>query len=443
MRYTYIIALAIFSLTLGACKKFLEVQPKGVLIPEKTGDYEGLLNSPTMNNTFSISQLSFADDVYNPFDQLNQTAAANCYYWRPVITISETSNPEIWGPGYRAIYDANVIINRVMESQGGTEAQKLSIKGEALVVRAHCYLEMLAVFAKVYNPATAATDPGLPLVNNLDVTDQVPGRSTLKETFDYILNDVLTAIPSLPATNVNRYRVTSYVAYALLSRIYLYMGDFPNALKYTELVLKGPHSLLDYTTYTNKNQIPVYDLNPEVLWQRGSGGGSAVNMLYSDDLKGYFNSTDIRYSFLVTSVPRGVLRSSLPGRYTYGIGFPEMYLTKAELLARDGKTSDAMVLVNMLRKKRIKPASYTDQTAATPEEALLKVLAERRRELAFSGIRWFDMKRLDREGRIPEVKRINATTAEVEASLPPHSPNYTFEIPIRVLNFNPGMQRNH
>jgi len=71
------------------------------------------------------------------------------------------------------------------------------------------------------------------------------------------------------------------------------------------------------------------------------------------------------------------------------------------------------------------------------------VLAERRRELAFGGLRWFDMKRLDREGRIPEVQRINVTTAEVEATLPPHSPKYTFEIPVRVLNFNPGMERNH
>ncbi len=30
-----------------ACDKYLDVKPKGLVIPEKLGDYEGLLNAPT------------------------------------------------------------------------------------------------------------------------------------------------------------------------------------------------------------------------------------------------------------------------------------------------------------------------------------------------------------------------------------------------------------
>src|SRR5690606_35483975 len=102
-----------------------------------------------------------------------------------------------------------------------------------------------------------------------------------------------------------------------------------------------------------------------------------------------------------------------------------------------------MDIVNMVRQNRIKTAAYVDQTASSGEEALGLVLAERRRELAFSGLRWFDMKRLDREGRMPEVKRINPDTQEVYAVLTPGSANYTFEIPVRVQLFNPGMELNH
>ncbi|WP_316817268.1 RagB/SusD family nutrient uptake outer membrane protein [Pedobacter nyackensis] len=432
-------AIGIFS----ACNKFLDVKPKGIIIPEKVTDYEAILNSPTLTKTFPINLLDFADDNFNKPTALDQSPTANGYYWRPILTINEKASPEVWGPLYRAIYNTNVIINGVPKASGGTEAQKESVVAEALVIRASCYMTMLTVFAKSYNSATAATDPGLPWVTSINVTDKVPGRSTLKATLDAIINDVTTAVNGLPLSNVNRYRVTKYSAYGLLARVYLYMADFPNAKKYTDMALQAPHTLLNYNSYTDKNKLPVYDLNPEVLWQRSAVIGSPVFMLYSDDLKSYFNSSDIRYQFLTVTNNNGLGRSGLPGTYNFGITFPELYLTKAELLAREGKYNEAMDIVNTIRRNRIKTADYVDQSAANPEEALIKVFAERRRELAYSGTRWFDMKRFDQEGRMLEVKRINPTTQAVDASLPPRSPKYTFEIPVRVSMFNPDMELNH
>lgn len=443
MKNVSFIILLFLVVSFTACDKYLEVKPKGLVIPEKLADYEGLLNSRTMTMTFPINLLDFTDDVFNKIDAINQSATANGYYWRPMISIDEKATPDIWGPLYRCIYDANVIINGVPEVPDGTDAERARVIAEAKVIRANNYLELLTVFAKVYDPATAGTDPGLPMVTSIDVTDKIPARSTVKATIDAIIVDVKAAAEVLPANNLNRYRVTKYVAYGLLSRIYLYMGDFVNAAAYTNKALEATHAILDYNTYADADLIPVYDLNPEVLWQRAAVSGSPIFMIYSDDLKTYFNSSDIRYSFITVTNNDGLGRSSLPGRYSFGIGFPEMYLTKAELLARDNQYNEAMVIVNMLRKKRIKTADYVDQTAANGAEALTKVLAERRRELAFSGLRWFDMKRLDREGKMPEVKRINKDNNQVEATLAPHSPNYTFEIPVRVQLFNPGMELNH
>lgn len=443
MKNGFFITILSLAVLFTACDKYLDVKPKGLIIPEKLTDYEGMLNSPTMTRTFPINLLDFTDDVFNKVDALNQSPTANGYYWRPMITVNEKASPDIWGSIYRCIYDANVVINGVPKVTDGTQEKRDQIIAEAKVIRANNYLELLTVFAKGYDPATAASDAGVPLVTSIDVTDKVPGRTPLKTVLELMITDLKAAVEVLPVSNLNRYRVTKHVAYGLLSRIYLYMGDFPNAAIYTDKALEATHAILDYNAYTNKNQIPVYDLNPEVLWQRGAFSGSPVFMIYSDDLKTYFNSSDIRYSFLTVTNNDGLGRSSLPGRYSFGIGFPEMYLTKAELLARGGQFNDAMNIVNMLRKKRIKTASYTDQTASSGEDALVKVLAERRRELAFSGLRWFDMKRLDRDGRMPEIKRINKDNNKVEATLAPHSPNYTFEIPVRVQIFNPGMELNH
>ncbi|MEZ2440548.1 RagB/SusD family nutrient uptake outer membrane protein [Chitinophaga sp. RCC_12] len=442
MRNKYIL-LFFIAVAASSCKKFLDVTPKGIIIPENVADYEGLLNAPSMTQTFPINLLDFADDNLNTFDATAQSSTANGYYWRSILTMNEKVSPDVWGPLYRSIYSANVIISGVKTAIDGTAAQKQSVYGEALVIRANCYMDLLTVFAKAYDPATAASDPGLPLVTSTDVNDKAPARSSLKNTLDTMINDVTTAIDALPTSNVNRYRVTKYIAYGLLSRIYLYMADYVNAKKYTDMALQAPHALLNYNTYANSDLMPVYDLNPEVLWQRAAESGSPIFMLYSADLKTYFDDADIRYEFLTVTNNNGLGRSSLPGEYNFGITFPEMYLTRAELLAREGKFDDAMSVVNLLRKNRIRTAGYVDQSATSAEDALVKVLAERRRELAYSGLRWYDMKRLDQQGRMPEVKRINPTTQVVEASLSPHSPKYTFEIPIRVSAFNPGMELNH
>lgn len=444
MKYKYLALTVFLAIALSSCNKFLDIKPKGLILPEKVSDYEGLLNSPTLTQTFQVSLLHFTDDYQNTFDAVNQSAVANAYYWRPIITINEKASPEVWGPLYNVIYSTNVIINDVLKATDGTLEKKQQVRAEALVIRANCYLDLLTVFAKAYNPVTAATDPGLPLVTSTNVTDAAPSRSTVKVTLDGMINDLITSSEVLPASNLNRYRVTKYVAYGLLSRIYLYMADYVNAKKYAEMALAAPHSSLNYNSYASEDGLPIYELSPEVLWQRISLDYSApVFMIYSADLKTYFNSDDIRYSFLTVTNNSGLGRGSAPGRYNFGITFPEIELTKAEVLARQGDFSAAMTIVNALRKNRIKKAAYADQTASTAAEALTKVLAERRRELAFSGLRWFDMKRLDQDGRMPAVKRVNTDTQAVEATLAPRSEAYTFEIPVRVQMFNPKMELNH
>lgn len=445
MKAKYILLLFVVTVALSGCKKFLDVKPKGVIIPEKLADYDGLLNSPTLTGTFPVDILNFTDDYQGSFDQINASSDANGYFWRPIINIDEKLEPVIWGPLYNRIYSTNVIINGVMAvNDGSSDADRKKVLGEALVIRASCYMDLLTVFAKSYNPATAATDPGLPMPTSLSVTGKSPARASLKTTIDAMISDIKSAVEMLPSANVNRYRVTQYVAYGLLSRIYLYMADFANSKIYTDLALQAPHNLLDYNNYNSSFDVTVTLLNGETLWQRtGVNRRDAAFMVYSPELTAYFNDDDLRLEFLAGFTNDGLVRYGFFVTYNFGITFPELYLTRAELLAREGKFNEAMDIVNMLRKKRIRTSAYTDQSASSGEESLIKVLAERRRELAFCGPRWFDMKRLDQEGRMPKVERVNRNTNNVEATLPPQSPKYTFEIPVRVQKFNPDMVLNH
>ncbi|MBS1564298.1 MAG: RagB/SusD family nutrient uptake outer membrane protein [Bacteroidetes bacterium] len=450
---------ACLCLLLTAYHKYLDVTPKGIVIPSTTAQYEGLLNSPTLTQVFSQELMYMSDDCYIITDTTNSNTQTNAYLWRAYINAEDQNSPAIWGNLYTAIYYTNVIINRVMDAtDNATPARKQQLLGEALVIRAYCYMDLLSVFAKSYNASTAATDPGLPLVTSTDVGDKTPPRSTLQATLDSMISQVKLAAGYLPATNINKYRVTSYGAYGLLSRIYLYMADYTNAGKYADLALAAPHSLVNYNNYTAATAaagFPGASVSPEVLWQRTSSNYTIpFQVLYAPELKNVYDSSivytahpDLRYRYLSVLLNSGLGRNNPNGSYAnFGITFPEMDLTKAEVLARANNAAGAMTIVNTLRKARIQTSAYADLTAANAADALTIVLAERRRELAFAGPRWFDMKRLDQDGRMPVVRRANlasgTTPYTLLDSLVPHSVKYTFQIPIRVQQFNPEMTIN-
>nr|WP_162988826.1 RagB/SusD family nutrient uptake outer membrane protein [Pedobacter schmidteae] len=448
-RILYCVFSAFILLGMASCKDFLEVKPKGVILPEKLTDYESLLNSVTMMQSFPSALLYNTDDYYVDYSPIERSIAANMYFWRPEADVNDQLSPAIWGQLYRVIYNANVIIKNAMKTKGESEQRKKEVLAEALLVRSDAYFSLLTAFSKAYDPATAATDAGMPLITSNDVTEAAPPRSRLKATMDTVLNNALQAANDLPLNNINRYRGTKAAAHGFLARVYLYIGDYANAEKYTSLALQASHKLIDYNTIANKNGIPVSDLNPEILWQRACEEFILPGqMLYSDNLKAQFDvadplqSNDLRYVYLTTTNSKGVSRNSPPGRTNFGVTFPELYLNVAELAARADNPAKAMEWVNKLRIMRIKKAAYQPLTAVDKETALTNVFAERRRELVFAGVRWMDMKRLDKEGRMPEVQRINKKTGEVLGTLKPHSKAYTLQIPARVRMFNPNMELN-
>jgi hypothetical protein len=69
-----------------------------------------------------------------------------------------------------------------------------------------------------------------------------------------------------------------------------------------------------------------------------------------------------------------------------------MLLTKAEALARTGDIGGAMGAVNSFRAKRMTPGSWVNLTASSKDDAIKKVIEERRREMPFVQ-RWFDLRR--------------------------------------------------
>lgn len=441
----YLNNILLLTLIIGftGCKKYLDITPKGVVIPEKISEYEGLLKSPTITQSFSSYMLYPTDELNTTFSKIDDNPTANAYFWKSQLNNEVESSPIIWGQTYRSIYNTNIIINKVMSSVDGTETKKKELLGEALAFRAAFYFDLLTIYAKAYNKATASSDPGLPFVTSIDVTETTPQRSSVQATLDVIIADLKVAETSLPAIAPGRARMNKYTAMGLLARIYLYMQDYPQAQRYAEKALAAPHRLLDYNDFFVIYDLPISEVNPEVLWHRLPDDVAAVYYFtYSADLVNAYTPDDLRFQLYATDYGSGEYYVGPPDFGTYGMTFPELYLIKAEALIRNHHVNDGMDVLNTLREKRISIDTYEPSVAANEDEALALVWHERRLELAFKGTRWMDMKRLNELGKMPAVNRLEQGTGEVIETLPAKSPGYTFEIPGRVLLFNPGMTKN-
>ena len=119
-----------------------------------------------------------------------------------------------------------------------------------------------------------------------------------------------------------------------------------------------------------------------------------------------------------------------------------MFLIRAECKARgvNGNPGDkdaALVDLNTLLSKRY-DASFVQVDAANATDALNRILLERRKELLMRGLRWIDIKRLNKEGANIEVKRIISGQTYI---LQPNANYYALPLPTDIINLT-GIPQN-
>ncbi|HEY9259301.1 RagB/SusD family nutrient uptake outer membrane protein, partial [Chitinophaga sp.] len=126
------------------------------------------------------------------------------------------------------------------------------------------------------------------------------------------------------------------------------------------------------------------------------------------------------------------------------LGVPETYLIRAECNARANSLSAALDDINKLRLNRITPAAYKVFTPSDfnndAEKVLRFVLEERRRELAFTGVRVIDLKRLNKETRFQ--KKVTHIAEGITYELLPNSNNYVRQLWPAATIFNPDWPLN-
>ncbi len=453
MKRQYFFGLLILIASMAAsCRKYVEIDPVQVKVLKTTSQYQQLLyNRTSMEGAHALPLLS-GDDVYLPGDVTweNNLSVINAaaYVWAESFFASDEEDQQ-WAAQYKQIYWSNLVVDGVLSSEGGTDAQKRAVWASALVFRADNYLNLVNMYARQYDAATADREPGVPLQLSTSFINSLP-RATVAQVYKQVLDDLNQALPYLADRPDYVSNPSKMGAYGILARTYLNMRDFDKAYAYADSALSLRNTLLDLNTYTNGANLIGKLNDPEVLFLRKSTA-TLFAIPVSPELINIMGTKDLRYSVLTASTS-GVYGFSVPtnrayfrgrktadgGQVQVGPTVPEMMLIKAEVDARKGNAQAAITLINDLRKKRFATQDYQPLTSASGD-AMALVIKERRIEFMCTGQRWFDMRRYDIDNLTGTItKQFKGQTF----SLTPGSNRYMYPIAPKYIGFNPEIVQN-
>lgn len=480
-----IVWVFLFSGVVFSCKKdFLQVVPKGVLIPTTTSDYDLLMNSYKFYQySNGLPTLLLGDDIveeesyFNYYTPDATASASQLFQYQGIIYKVDNTPFEIQNYMIN-MYACNKVINEVMASTEGTDAQKKSLLAEARATRAWINFQLINFYGKPYLASTAATDLGFPIVETADVSQKNFSRGTVQGMYDFIIRDLTTAIPDLPVQSVIQTRMSKKAAQGILGKVYLFMGKNTEALTQFNAAFTGlasstkPAVLYDYnvTLAPGGSFLPIgffgpnypgnnlVDMTESVLAKTSNAGDYNGNgfgnsgLELNPEVRALFGSSDLRLQLYAnhfangSPVPGGRIRKYAVQYAWIGLQLSDLYLLRAEARARTNDLAGAKEDVEYLRKHRMPVADAAVPLAVAADQiALIKfIIEEREREFAQEGYRWFDMRRLSVDPIFAGATYTHTmyTKAGGTQTYPMPPARMVMQLPPSIMAANPGFVNN-
>ena len=201
MKHFKYILLGTLILLIPSCTEYLDVKPKGKIIPETAEDFSTILHywldrvetgqdeEILGNATNLILQEFYSDNLDATLASLVEGFTINGY---TPLYIGERINSvqNEYSDNYSVIKDCNMIIGEMKDTKSELAKQLL---GTAWAIRSICYYNLLIRFCEPYNPISAEDKLGLPLIDRFDM-EAKPSRSDLKTTVSFIEEGFKNAI---------------------------------------------------------------------------------------------------------------------------------------------------------------------------------------------------------------------------------------------------------
>ncbi len=385
-------------------------------------EFNGVLddNNSYLRQYFQMSDFA-ADDIvcgqvtedplYYSFTYTHSPSQANARYF--------------WYASYKIISGANTVIN-YLENKSNLNDNEKQFLGENYFLRGFVTFSLVKFYAYQYNIG----DPNANLGVVLRLSTSEPkekSRSSVAETYSQVIEDLTTAA-NLMNTSRGKEYASKEAAWALLSRVYLYMNNYNKVIEYADRVINS--GIFNLETSAN---FPNYYTNTlgsnETIWaiaftpaDNKGKFGSIASMIYSDGNSGWgeefatydymdlLSNNDVRKSLIEPKLDASgdvELKNGLEiyyiKKFSYQDGDPnlsspvmlrlaEVYLNRAEAKAQLNDEAGALSDINHIRENR---GLANELITAVPagETIVDVVLRERRLELAFEGHRLFDLLR--------------------------------------------------
>lgn len=324
-----------------------------------------------------------------------------------------------WVNVYSLVNASNLILQKMEELQLKDD----NSKGTALFCRALGHFDALRQFGQFTDTNSKYGVPVSTKYLDAKLAAEV-SRATVAQSYQQIISDLKDAIAILKYDS-NRFFVTKAAAEALLSRVYLYQGDYDNAILYASKVIGN-------TTYKlNTKYNDIYDVEGSAeaileLQFLGIDGNSLTEFLsvsppeVSADYTSFFKPMDddndprsYKYYDSVKEVycdKYGTRDSEIDGNAII-IKLSEIYLIRAEALAKKDPQSLTLALadLNVVRQRALPAQPYTLADVPNLDAFVNILIEENKRELGFEGHQWFTLVRLGKATSILNIPAFRTT----------------------------------
>ena len=419
MKSTYYLLLGVAALGAASCTdSFFEQYPS---------------NSVTENNYY-ITDDDFDQGVAACYHKLktqmgyhlNELAYRSDECCKQAMTVSDASTyyfdhfeenssnaimSDIWNAWYNGIYRCNDVLDHL---EGREELPNYDkYRGEVLFMRSWWYFNLYRVFGVVPVTRTGVAPAAAKLIP----------RCTEEEMYTLLTEDLAEAARLLPSTpGAEKARVANIAAYTLLAKVYLTFGKPAEAKTVLEEAMKNTAYGLESTT---KKAFDVGNkMNKEIIFalyynktnDNGHGYWYSANTEVLADIRNptpefkaiYDGDKDNRLPLIgtYTKISSNLFAmtkwyDTYDATYTTQVGndFPhlryaDVVLMYAEALAESGGSlGDALEWLNKTRTRAGLDELTTDEVKSLAEFRR-ELAAERGREFALEGHRWFDLVRL-------------------------------------------------
>jgi len=451
--------ILLFSVFCISCKKLIEIPGSP---PQKISDHQVFADSADavaavagIYSNFKVASsgfgLSFGNGLITETtglsgDELNTSNIGDPNVGQLAENSLVSSNAlitSLWAGAYSpAIYQVNDCVAGLKQSTGLSVSLKNQLIGEAEVVRAFYYFHLVNLFGAI------------PLITTTDykVAGTAP-RSPVSVVYAQVVSDLLDAQKRLTSNypTFTRSRVNSYVASALLAKVYLYQSQWQNAFNESDQVIQSGL----YQLETDLNNV-FLDGSAEAIWQLPANGtyfgvpevltfvpgfagiipnfsitGSLLNSFEPGDLRKakWLNLTNVNGTdYYYTYKYKNAQSSATPTEDYMMLRLAEQYLIRAEAAAHLGKQSAALSDINIVRA-RAGLTALTDASQAAVDNAIMQ---ERRTELFCEwGNRWYDLKRTGMADQVLGKEKSGWKSSDV-----------LYPIPLSEIQKNPALTQN-